>query len=233
MQDSNRSAQDGAESQGDNTPSSTGNPGRKNSRSSVATARTRARTRGRETYSGQDAKPSMRLIRGGKAGKAGASKPAQTGNAQRARATMPAADPKAPAGWQEAFLHAVVACDGVDAAAKAVGVATSTVYRERDRDPAFAVRCVEAVVFRRVFKGDCKAVYRKGEEVGTEYVFDSSLQLAWLKAHDPTRWNLAPGDSSEPGDSAKTQAAALGDAIRGALSGMDATVPEPEGRAAA
>lgn len=184
--------------------------------SSVATARTRAHARGRETYSGQDARASMSAGEGGQ-GAAGATP--QTGNAPRARAVP-------PAGWKQRFLELVVELDGVDAAADAVGVATSTVYRERERDPAFGVRCVEAVVFRRVLRGDRKAVYRKGEEVGSEYVFDSALQLAWLKVHDPARWNLAPGDAGEAGEAQRSAADKFAGALRGVLAGMTASVPE-------
>lgn len=110
--------------------------------------------------------------------------------------------------WQSAFLIALSRMPNVSAACRSAGVALSTVYEQREREPAFreaweearkiAVEVLEGIAYRRATVGEPKRVTRhrvKRDAAGTlleeetveeESVFISNaLLITLLKAHRP------------------------------------------------
>ncbi|XUU61668.1 hypothetical protein ACRAQ6_05185 [Erythrobacter sp. HA6-11] len=87
--------------------------------------------------------------------------------------------------WRENFIQELARTSNVTKSAKAVGQTTSTVYRLRSSDPAFAQKWLNALwegyvhlemeVLRRLREGDLKT------EGGDKYDFANAIRL--LSAH--------------------------------------------------
>lgn len=117
------------------------------------------------------------------------------------------------------FLRLFAATGSVAFAAKRAGIPRTTLYRERQRDSAFARRWEEArrlgvdrlndEAFKRAIKGTKRPVFQGGQKVGDVRVYDNRLLLALLKVHHPETYGpKAPRRDGVPVDLARRLAAA-------------------------
>lgn len=98
--------------------------------------------------------------------------------------------------WRVAFLTHLADGGHVRASAKAAGVARSTVYDERERNPAFAAAWVDALeesteqlereAIRRAAEGVEEPVFYLGKKVATVRKYSDTLLIFLLKGRRPT-----------------------------------------------
>jgi hypothetical protein len=84
-------------------------------------------------------------------------------------------------------------------AAKKCGINTSTVYRQKMKDPVFSAGWDEALkvalikaedeLYRRAVKGWEEPVFYKGEETGHVQKFSDTCLIFFLKANNPEKYN--------------------------------------------
>lgn len=100
--------------------------------------------------------------------------------------------------WRDAFLKALSNSGNVLISCQAARVARKTVYRHRDRFPAFRKRWEDALedstdlledeARRRAATGIDKPIYYKGERVDTIKEYSDTLLIFLLKAHRPEKF---------------------------------------------
>lgn len=107
---------------------------------------------------------------------------------------------------KQKFLEALSTYGNITSAAGVVGVSASTVKRHMSEDEFFA-ECVnvakaqhlaklEAAATKRAVEGVEKAVWFKGQKVGTETVYSDGLLQTLLAANDRERYGKSGGDVS-------------------------------------
>ena len=95
------------------------------------------------------------------------------------------------------FLELLGEAGNACEAARAVGMSSASAWRLRGQDPAFAhqwdealamfVANVELIVLRRIAGGYERPRYHRGEQVGTDRIYNDSAGVALLKAQKSER----------------------------------------------
>jgi hypothetical protein len=104
--------------------------------------------------------------------------------------------------WRPHFLAALALSRSPRLAARAAHISPMTAYFHRRNDPEFAEQWEEAEshasdlilarAFQRALEGDCEPICYKGVIVGHVRKFDTTLQIAMLRAFMPERFKT-PG----------------------------------------
>ncbi len=100
--------------------------------------------------------------------------------------------------WRARFLEALASSGNVLVACRVSGAKRATVYRYKDRFPAFrrawdeaveeSTDALEAEARRRASKGVDKPIYYKGEKIDTVKEYSDTLLIFLLKAHRPEKF---------------------------------------------